>query len=230
MDLKGKNVLITAGGTREYIDDVRVVTNISTGALGAKIAEGFYEAGCRVHYVHSKQAVMPNCLGSSHETSRLMTHQIVTVNDLKETMEALIKGFKIDIVIHSAAVSDFTFDRSEPIKLSSSSAEDFIEHMRKTIKPTVKIINLIKEWRPEVILVGFKFTVGKTNREKFEIAAKSMVGYKGDYVIVNDKFEMEARKSHIAYLINSTNPDSIVGLEGKNHIAATLIKVLSERV
>jgi len=228
MNLKGMNVLVSAGGTREYIDDVRVVTNISTGSLGAKIAEYFYEAGSKVHYVHSKQAFMPSCVGSQHDTSRLMTHQIVTVNDLKETMEALIKGFKIDIVIHSAAVSDFTFDRSVPIKLSSSSAEDFIEHMRKTIRPTVKIINLIKEWRPEVILVGFKFTVGKTYDEMVDIAYKSLGTYNGDYVVVNDKVEMEKHKIHVAYLMGRF--DSIIlPMWGKNDIATRLVSIMDKR-
>ena len=228
MDLKNKTVLITAGGTREYIDDVRVITNISTGALGAKLAEEFYHAGCKVHYVHAKQSVMPNPIEGISETARLTTHQIVTVRDLEDTMGALIKGLKVDIVIHSAAVSDFTFRKDLPIKLSSSDPEGFIEYLKQTITETPKIINEIHRWHDEAYLVGFKFTVGQTEEELLKTGKVFGKRSMCDLVIANDKELMKQARDHIAYLIPIWPWGDVVACKGKDEIARNLIKHFQE--
>lgn len=227
MDLRNKNVLITSGGTREYIDDVRVVTNISTGALGAKIAEEFYRVGARVHYVHAKQAVMPKPEEGVSESARLTTYQVVTVQDLMDTMKALILAFRMDIVIHSAAVSDFTFRRDipVPVKLSSDNEEGFIEYLRQTITRTPKIIKKIKEWRKDLYLVGFKFTVGHTEEELVNIAKESGVSSMCDMVIANDKELMKKAREHTAYLIPLRPPKKpTVVCKGKNEVAHKLVE------
>ena len=60
---KTLNILITAGGTSEKIDDVRRITNSGTGRLGACIAEAFAASGreCRIVYICSAGAVRPRC-------------------------------------------------------------------------------------------------------------------------------------------------------------------------
>lgn len=221
---KAKKVLITAGGTREYIDDVRVVTNISTGALGAKVAEEFYARGWQVHYLISKQGVMPNPAEGMRETSRLSTYQYVTVEDLMFNMEWIIKDLKVDAVVHSAAVSDFTFDKSGAVKLDSGSPEAFVEFLRKTIRTTPKIIQKVKKWNPDTKLVGFKFTVGKTASELVEIAHASCLRSNCDFVIANDKELMKTARNHVANLIYPSgyqNP-----LIGKDGIAKGIVEAL----
>ena len=200
-NLAGKTILVTAGGTREYIDDVRVVTNISSGALGAKIAEELCQRGAKVHYVHAKHGIMPRETGFA-ETARLNTWPIITVQDLHDTMKTILTAFKVDAVIHSAAVSDFTFERDEAVKLSSSSAEDFIEFMRKTIRPTPKIISKVKEWAPDTHLVGFKFTVDKGEDELADIAWKMGEKVGCDFVIANDKERMKEARENMALFVN----------------------------
>lgn len=218
--LSGKRIMVTAGGTREYIDDVRVVTNISTGALGAKIAEELFNRGAEVFYVCGKQSYQPKPALGLETTSRLHIHEIVTVANLKETMEGLIKGFHIDAVVHSAAVSDFTFKRDLPVKLSSSSPEDFVEFLRQTITTTPKIIRYIKLWRPMIKLVGFKFTVGKSYEELFDIAQASLKKSTADVVIANDKAEMVKLSKHRAYLITGEDhPTDSIQMDGKPEIA-----------
>lgn len=203
--LSGRKIMVTAGGTREYIDDVRVVTNISTGALGVKIAEELFRRGAEVYYVHGKQSYMPNPAIGIDSTSRMSTYEIVTVVDLMKTMEALIKGFKIDAVIHSAAVSDFTFKKTKQVKLSSSSKEDFIEFLRKTIRTTPKVIKQIKKWNPDITLVGFKFTVGENLRVMFDTACEALKNNNAEMIVVNDKAEMARLGTHRAYLISTSN-------------------------
>jgi phosphopantothenoylcysteine synthetase/decarboxylase len=199
--LAGKHIMVTSGGTREYIDDVRVVTNISTGALGAKIAEELYRRGAKVHYIHGQNARMPDLeYGISDGTFN--SYPIKTCADLYDGMHALIPAFRMDAVIHSAAVSDFTFKRDGEVKLSSEDEEGFIEYIRKTITRNPKIIQEIKGWRPETILIGFKFTVGLEPPDLIDIAIKSGGKSGCDAVFANDKSMFTDYKEHVGFLIN----------------------------
>lgn len=221
-----KTILITAGGTREYIDDVRVVTNISSGALGAKIAEEFYSNGWRVHYLHAKYGVMPRVQEGISDTARLNTWPFVTVADLYDTMKTVLTAFKVDAVVHSAAVSDFTFERNGNIKLSSSSSEDFIEYLRKTIRPTPKIIQEIKKWAPNTFLVGFKFTVGQTREEMTKTARDLAEKVNADLILANDKVEMSRESEHVMHFIRKGDTTMHSRYFGKERIAQALYGAL----
>jgi len=196
-----KRILVTAGGTREYIDDVRVVTNISTGALGCLIAQEFLSMGDHVVFAHAKGSPMPE--QPADNFGRLTTEQFVTTNDLYEIMRTYCTGFGLDAVIHSAAVSDFTFRRDVPVKVSSDDEEGFIEHLRQTIVRTPKIVREVKKWCPTCQLVSFKFTVGKSCTELRDIAYASGAAAGADYVLANDKIQMQSHGEHIGYLINT---------------------------
>jgi len=224
-DLVRKRIMVTSGGTREYIDDVRVITNISSGALGAKIAEELLERGASVSYVHAKRACIPINYDTLEgwDTSRnlLCCHEIVTSYDLFETMKKLLTGFNIDAVVHAAAVSDFTFDLNKAMKLSSSSPEAFIEHLRSTIKKTPKIIRHIHEWDPKTILIGFKFTVGCKD---ILPNARDFLKSTGSHMIVaNDKEEMAKLRIHRAYLVTNIGH---VTANGKVSIAVEIADFL----
>jgi len=213
-NLIGRKIMVTAGGTREYLDDVRVLTNISSGALGAKITEELLKCGASVYYLQAKNSVWePIQTPGEHSlspTSRstYSRHEFVTTNDLMKTMHKLIENFEIDTVIHSAAVSDFTFTNPGGVKLSSSSPQAFVEYIKKTITTTPKIISYIKKWKPEVTLVGFKFTVGKTFDELYKIAVEALKKNKSDLVVANDLAEMKKEGVHRAYLIHDNLKDA----------------------
>lgn len=93
-------ILITSGGTTEKIDQVRGITNHSTGRLGKQIAERFLAAQHQVTLVTTASAVKPP------KQEGLSTVEISTVADLIETLEPLVKTH--DVLIHSMAVSDYT--------------------------------------------------------------------------------------------------------------------------
>lgn len=234
---KRLKVMVTAGGTREYIDDVRVVTNISTGKLGCRVACAFLEAGAHVFYLHAKGAPLPES-PTYDSPGRLTTEQFVTSADLMETMKTYCAGIGMDVVIHSAAVSDFTFKRKGAVKLSSNSAEDFIEFMRKTIKRTPKIVKKVKTWCPDCMLFSFKFTVGKERHELLNIARKAGIGCGADYVVANDKEEMALSKEHVAYLVSTGAPIGVNGfgnslcrswrMLGKDSIAQMLVSAATQ--
>lgn len=204
-----KKVLITAGGTTEAIDDVRNLTNISTGRLATKIAEKFlsenvferhmpHEINYEVHYVMTVNAVMPLSLyGFYHEDFR--PYPVTDVASVMAIMEELVP--KMDIVIHAMAVSDFGF---KPLhsKLKSNDPEAFIESMRERIIVNPKVISHIKTWNPNVFLVGFKFEVGEDFNSLKRIAMESMEKNKCDLMVANDLIQMNNAKDHVAHIID----------------------------
>lgn len=213
-----KKILVTAGGTQEYIDDVRVLTNISTGKLGALITNELCEAGFKVYYVCGKNSVMPN-------DSCYYVETVKTANDAMVAMKRIIIDNQIDAVIHSMAVSDFTFKRDSAIKCKSNDLEGFIDFMRQTIAPNPKIISMIKQWRPEVLLAGFKFEVGLDENELITLAQTSIEKNGCDFVVANDKKEMEKMNSHVARFVFSENLKHLfkdVKVSNKDEIAKTI--------
>jgi phosphopantothenate--cysteine ligase len=226
-----KKILITAGGTREYIDDVRVLTNISTGNLGAQIAlDASLMEDTLVYYVHATGCVLPEHLGLC-SSSRILYYPVKTAQDTLDVMKKLIIEEEIDVVIHSMAVSDFTFKRDGSIKLKSNDPEAFIEFMRKSITPNPKIISHIKEWRPETILIGFKFEVDIDHQKLIALARASIEKNGCDLVIANDKSEMKKINSHVAYFVFSDEASTKHNVMGgmvfnKKEIATKIIHYL----
>ena len=95
-DLKGRRVLITAGGTREAIDPVRFIGNKSSGKQGIAVAKAALQRGAEVHLI-----------AANFDTSDLKGIKVTTVESTLEMQEALNQSFNdCDILIMSAAVSD----------------------------------------------------------------------------------------------------------------------------
>lgn len=100
-------ILITAGGTSEKIDDVRRITNTGTGRLGAKIAETFAASGrgCAVTYICSENAIRP-LIGTGSATA-LDVRVCGSVDEVKEAVCAACAETAFDVIVHSMAVSDY---------------------------------------------------------------------------------------------------------------------------
>lgn len=227
-----KRIIITAGGTEEYIDDVRVLTNISTGKLGYKIGQCLSALkGIKIYYIHSRNAKVPQFVESD-----ITAIEVRTAKDTFDTIEKLMSDVKIDAIIHAMAVSDFTFKRDGAVKLKSNDPEAFIDYMRSTITKNPKIISYIKKWDPETILVGFKFEVGVSKEELIRLSKESIKNNGCDLVISNDKIEMQKANEHIAHftfsnLYEDFSKNQILTVTGKDniafHIQRYLVKVLN---
>lgn len=216
-------VLITSGGTTEKIDDVRVLTNISSGALGAFIAREFLVNGHdEVDYICTKTSAIP-AISACDEHGILNYHYVTDVASLMETMKELVP--QVDIVIHAMAVSDFGFKRDSAIKLKSNDPESFIEHLRKTITVNPKVISHIKSWNPKCKLIGFKFEVGLSEEDLIKVAYNSLEKNNSDLVIANDLSEIKRVKYHKAYAIRPTG--DYQELHGKEEIAEYIFNFAS---
>lgn len=186
--MKKKKILITAGSTIVPIDKVRVISNIFKGKTGTAIAEHFANLGEEVTLITSSPELV------KMETKKMKVITFKNFGDLAKYMEKEIVSGKYDLIIHSAAVSDYSVsgvylrrpgDKMELIdnarKVSSRHEEIYIK-----LVPTIKLVDLIKKlWGFKGKLVKFKLEVGITDEELIEIAKKSMLASEADMMVAN---------------------------------------------
>ncbi|KHD41015.1 phosphopantothenate--cysteine ligase [Streptococcus uberis] len=220
-------ILITSGGTTEQIDSVRGITNHSTGKLGKEMAEHFLKAGHQVSLVTTKAAVKPNA------SEQLSIYRITNVASLIQTLKPLVENH--DVLIHCMAVSDYTpvyMTDLEEVKettdietlLKKSNQETKISSSSDVqvlfLKKTPKVISMVKEWNPNIQLIGFKLLVDVTEDQLISVAKDSLTKNKADYIVANDLATISA-DSHKALLVSK---DEVLSLATKSEIAETLLK------
>jgi len=170
--LHKKRILMTAGPTVEYIDPVRVVTNLSTGRTGVLLASELVSAGAKVTLVYGPGTVPPPA-GA----------KVIPVKTTKEMFDAVKKEMKkkFDVVILAAAASDYTVEQFSHSKIKSSQKSLVIK-----LKKAPKIIDQIKKMQKDVFLVGFKAETNLSKKKLEESAKKKMREVKADLIIAND--------------------------------------------
>lgn len=212
---KSKNiqVLITAGGTSEPIDDIRVITNRSTGKTASVLADHLVESGFEVTFLHSENSLKPK--------NPTQTVAFTTFNDLQSKLETELKKSSYDWVIHTAAVSDYSVQPTEG-KISSDAEEITLK-----LKRNPKLIDQIKKISPKTKLVGFKLTSTSNTKTIEEKVEKLFSKAHCDFVVQNDWSDIKNNKRIFnVYTAQSTKPDSIEGLD---ELSATLFhKILSK--
>ncbi|MEX2783903.1 phosphopantothenate--cysteine ligase [Streptococcus sp. H49] len=203
-------ILITSGGTREKIDAVRSIANHASGSLGKQIAEKFLAQGHQVTLVTTKTAVKPA------RQPNLCLAEITDVSSLIQTLEPLVKTH--DLLIHSMAVSDYTpvymtdldeVQQAENVtellnrKNSEQKISSAADYQVLFLKKTPKVISLVKQWNPQIKLIGFKLLAGVSKDTLFAAARKSLINNQASYILANDLFEIKA-DSHHAFLLGHT--------------------------
>lgn len=172
------NVLITAGGTRVPIDDVRHIGNMSSGAYGSLLTYEFYVMNhVNVTYFIDEYSNHKNDFVSEDKSRRVKT---IKYKDYYEylTVKDLIQKEKFDVIISTAAVSDYIVDKVEG-KISSDEEEVYLK-----LKKAEKVIKSFKELSPDSMVVGFKLMASPTELEKMTAITKQLQYV--DYVVFND--------------------------------------------
>jgi phosphopantothenoylcysteine decarboxylase / phosphopantothenate---cysteine ligase len=170
--LRGKKVIITAGGTYEEIDSVRGITNRSSGKMGLEIAKEAFIQGADVTLITGSIKVhVPKIFGR------------IKINSTKEMKKEIIKLIpESDVFVSAAAVSDFTVEKTSEKQDKISSKKDLTLYLKKA----PKIINIIKEINPNIFLVGFKAEYNVSDEELISLAHKKMESSGADLMIAND--------------------------------------------
>lgn len=218
-------VVITAGGTSEKIDNVRKITNSSTGKLGLCIANEFLKTveEVEITYICSKETFCPN-------DDRVKIKRIIGVDDLEREVRNVLENNDINIFIHSMAVSDYKVDyvstleklkNNEEFTMTDNKISSSLSDLVIVLKPTKKIISIIKDISPNTYLVGFKLLDNVTKDKLIEVATNLMIKNKCNLVVAND-LENIRNGRHIGYIIDEEN--NVIVAEGKNDIAKKLVR------
>ncbi len=211
--LKGKKVIVTAGGTVEPIDSARVLTNRSTGKMGIAIANECYRQGAEVLLVRSAQSAM------LPEPFQQLGFQ--SAKNLESILKNNVKSF--NYIIHAAAVSDFTTTKIDD-KLDSANPVNL------TLTPTHKIINEIKKWNPNIKLIGFKAVHGIADAKKLKTTIdKKFKQTDADYLVVNDISRDDvgfAADDNEVYIVSKNGDIKKINKSSKKEIAKKIVELL----
>jgi phosphopantothenoylcysteine decarboxylase / phosphopantothenate---cysteine ligase len=169
-ELRGKKIIVTAGGTEEEIDEVRVITNKSSGKMGIVIAEELSKRGAIVTLIRGRTDVEPTVL--------LKDIRVSSAKDMFNAIKKEIK--KNDAIIHAAAVSDFSMKEKTLGKISSK------EGLSLELTPTTKIFEKVKSMNKKIFLVGFKAEYKLSEERLKKKAFDSLKKANADMIVAND--------------------------------------------
>tara|TARA_Y100000766_G_C18729858_1_gene518270 strand:+ start:138 stop:800 length:663 start_codon:yes stop_codon:yes gene_type:complete len=179
--------IVTAGPTYEPIDQVRRLTNHSTGSLGTGLAKRLASDG---HEVILLRGIMATC---TEEIENLDTRIFTTTDDLAEKLKKLAEEFPDTFAIfHAAAVSDFcarsvfqrkSDDKLIPLKNGKLSTRD--GKLLLELCPTQKIISQLRSWYKKAQIFGWKYEVDGNRLTTFDKAQKQIEENKTNACIIN---------------------------------------------
>ncbi len=199
-------ILITAGGTREYIDPVRFISNASSGKMGYALARAALSADHKVTLITA-----PTNLRSPKKA------KIVNVETAAEMFKAVKDNFsKCDCLIMAAAVSDYT-----PAKTSKTKLKKTAENTTITLKPTKDILKWAGNNKKQKLVIGFALEDKnlKVNAEK-KLKEKNL-----DMIIANTPDAISAERSTVE--IKTPNSDWLkLSCAAKTTIARRVIKLV----
>ncbi|MHC5538632.1 phosphopantothenoylcysteine decarboxylase domain-containing protein [Singulisphaera rosea] len=217
------NVVVTGGGTIAPIDDVRYIANVSSGRFSAMISEACLRRGASVWHIHTPSAQLPFFRQAGYrldadpdaEQARLEDLRRIwsrvkgklhlvplkhgTVAEYADALEGCLRSETIDAAFLAMAVSDF-----EPIPMSGkldSDAESIVIHGRRT----PKVIRAVRDWSPDVYLVGFKLLSGSEPSELIRTAEAANLTNRADLTVANDLKSLQAGR-HTIHLVRSGHP------------------------
>lgn len=184
-----RKILVTAGGTREPLDGVRYLANTSTGKTGVYLAEKLAQRGHQVLLLKSSQVPQPNPYGS------LIVEDFDSFQDLESRMKIQLGSSEFDILIHAAAVSDFSLQQIENSLGDQLSADEKIPSgspLCLKLRPNPKLINFVRQWskRTDIKVVGFKLTKANNEKDRKFAVQKLFLQSQADFVVSNDLSEI----------------------------------------
>ncbi|HET8713847.1 MAG TPA: bifunctional phosphopantothenoylcysteine decarboxylase/phosphopantothenate--cysteine ligase CoaBC [Gemmatimonadales bacterium] len=165
----GKNVIVSAGPTREHLDPVRVITNPSSGRMGFAIADAARARGANVVLVTGPTELTP--------PAGVPTKRIETTEDMQRALASLVGN--ADALIMSAAPADYRPKTQSEQKRPRSDGPLTIE-----LEATPDILGSLPR-RKGMLVVGFALETGNgLAKARAKMQNKAL-----DYVILNDATE-----------------------------------------
>lgn len=211
-DLYGKQILITAGPTREHIDPVRFISNPSSGKMGFSIAKAAAQRGATVTLV-SGPSELPDPAGV----------HVIRVDSALEMADVVFAHFdQADAVIKTAAVSDY-----RPKVLSDHKIKKGADVLTLTLEKTQDILKELGKRKKDQVLVGFAaetqtletYAKQKLMEKHLDIIVGNLVGIKGS------GFGAETNKVTLFY---SNGVSECLALMPKDAVAGIILDRVAE--
>jgi phosphopantothenoylcysteine synthetase/decarboxylase len=180
-------ILITAGGTREYIDPVRFISNASSGKMGYALARAAIKAGHKVTLIAAPTRLKPPSEA-----------KLVNVETAAQMFEAVKKQLEpCDCLIMAAAVADYTPEHRASAKIKKSRKSITIK-----LKPTTDILKWVASHKKQgQVVIGFALE-DKVIRFRAE---KKMKDKNLDMIVANSPAAIGAEKSNIQIKIPNSS-------------------------
>ncbi len=213
-DLQGKNVLVTAGPTVEYIDPVRLITNRSSGKMGIALARAALRRGAKVTLVYGPGPAPPplGCELLRVETTEEMLNAVT--NELSRN--------KYDLAILSAAASDYAPIEKSSFKIASHTRQ----HLKLSLKATPKILDQVKKLSPQTFLIAFKAEHNLEENELVERGFRRLRESGADLIAVNDVARDGVgfgEETNEVLLVDSDHRIVRIGLATKEDVAKRIL-------
>jgi phosphopantothenoylcysteine synthetase/decarboxylase len=177
--------IVTAGPTYEPLDQVRRLTNFSTGRLGSELANFLAVRGHETTLLIGQQA----SYRGERQGGKVET--FTTTASLRDRLKALASQ-PVDAVFHAGAVSDFAFGkiwrRAEEGDLTEMQAGKISTRqgtLLAELVPTPKIIAELREWFPRARLVGWKYEVEGDRAAVIQLAQRQITECRTDACVAN---------------------------------------------
>ena len=212
--LRGRHVLVTAGGTREPLDSVRFLGNRSSGRMGAALASEARRRGAEVTLVASNLAV-PAPVGVD-------VIDAPTAEDVAR--ETLARG-DADVIVMAAAVADYRPTRADEGKRAKDG-----EPWTVTLEPTTDVLRELGAARRNgQLLIGFAADLGERGLER----ARTKLGNKhADLIVFNDvsrgDIGFDATENEVVLV--SAEGERRIEKAAKNRIAAAILDEVAVRL
>jgi phosphopantothenoylcysteine synthetase/decarboxylase len=211
-------VVVTSGATREPIDSVRFISNLSSGRTGAMIAEALAARGFRVTQVAA--------VDSAQAAGVARRETFTDHASLDTILRRLARDNDCAAIVHAAAVGDFAVADPVPDAKIQSGQELSVK-----LQPTTKIIDRIMGYagNPDLILVGFKLThdpdAGVQSRAARELLTRS----RARYVVQNDVSTLADGEEHI-FFVHENGSSRVRRYVGREKLATALALLLEEQL
>jgi phosphopantothenoylcysteine decarboxylase/phosphopantothenate--cysteine ligase len=201
--LKGKKVVVTAGGTQESIDPVRIISNYSSGKQGFALAQSALDAGAEVILISA-----PNALDLPFGASQ------VKVRTAAEMQDAVLKACDhADVLIMAAAVADFRPQQIETQKIKKGSGIPEIK-----LEPTEDILKQVAKNKSKtgfpILTVGF----AAESQDLIDNAREKLASKSLDLIVAND-----ITRSDSGFEVD-TNTITLIDKKGRAQSLPTLTK------
>lgn len=164
-------IVVTCGPAREPVDQVRHISNHSTGGLGRELGNILSQHGLQVLCLRGSGATAPP---PDTECEAFETNE-----DLMEKLRALPRP--PSALLHAAALTDFAVDPAHPLPSKISGSQELILHL----KPKPKVLASLRDLFPSALLVGWKFETEGPLSRVLALAGKQIETCRTDACVVN---------------------------------------------